>query len=96
MIFESHGVARCAETLDPLPPLEWDPFGDGGMRDHLPLVRRKFGAVSGLPDPKDGVAYIVSQIIADALPERRDLLVPADVVRGADGQVIGCKSFAAR
>lgn len=96
MIFESRGIARCAETLESLPPLEWDPFGDCGMHDHLPLVRRTFGAVSGLPDPKDGVAYIVSQIVHDALPNRTDLLVPADVVRGPDGQVTGCRSFGRR
>jgi hypothetical protein len=95
-IFESLGIARADETNEPLPPMEWDPFGDCGMHDHLPLVARTFGVVSGLPEPKDGIAYIVSQIIADLCPGRSDLLVPALVVRGPDGQVIGCKAFASR
>ena len=42
------------------------------------------------------VDRIVSQLVFDALPSRTDLLVPADVVRGPDGQVRGCKSFAKR
>lgn len=95
-IFESRGIARAAETNDPLPPLEWNPFGDCGMHDHLPLVARTFGGVTGLPEPKSGVAYIVSQIVADACPDRTDLLVPALVDRGPDGQVIGCRAFATR
>lgn len=96
MLFESRGVARAAETNEPLPPLEWDPFGDCGMHDHLPLVARTFGTVTGLPEPKSGVAYIVSQIVADACPERTDLLVPALVERDEAGQVAGCKAFAAQ
>ena len=36
---------------------------------------------------------IVSQLIKTALPFRRDLLVPAEVVRNSDGNIIGCRSL---
>jgi hypothetical protein len=96
MVFESRGTARCAESLERIDPLDWDPFGDGGMLCHLPRVRRSFGEVSGLPAPQAGVAYIVSQLVQDALPDRTDLMVPAEVVRDESGRIVGCKSFAVR
>ena len=39
------------------------------------------------------VYYIVSQIVKSALPNRADLLVPAEVVRDNAGNIIGCKSL---
>lgn len=96
MRFDSRGVARCAEIVEALTPITWDPFGDSGMTDALPIVSKRFADVTGLPEPKDNVMYIVSQIVADACPERCDLLVPSDVVRDASGQVIGCRSFSWR
>lgn len=99
MRFDSVGVARCKEIVQPLQPLTYDPFGDGGMRCHAPLVRKTFAAVENLPpvDPSTPWRmYIVSQIVADACPDREDLLVPSDVVRDATGQVLGCRAFAWR
>ena len=40
-----------------------------------------------------GVFYIVSQLVKNALPDRTDLLVPAEVVRDGNGNIIGCKSL---
>jgi hypothetical protein len=37
--------------------------------------------------------YIVSQLIKSANPNRLDLLVPAEVVRDAEGRILGCRSF---
>lgn len=37
--------------------------------------------------------YIVSQLVKNALPHRRDLIVPAEVVRDDTGNIIGCRSF---
>ena len=37
--------------------------------------------------------YVVSQLVKSALPNRVDLLVPAEVVRNSDGNVIGCRSL---
>lgn len=50
----------------------------------------------GLPEPKLGTCYIVSQLVKNALPERDNLVVPAKVVRNAAGNIIGCKSLGNR
>jgi len=96
MRFDSIGVARCAEIIEQLTPFTWDSFGDSGMTDSLPRVSKRFGDVTGLPEPKDNILYIVSQIVADACPNRCDLLVPSDIIRDGAGQVIGCRSFSWR
>ncbi|WP_405316974.1 hypothetical protein [Faecalibacillus faecis] len=81
-IKSSGTIARCSQTSKELGPL-----GD------IPLVATIFGDVVGLPDPQDDVWYIVSRIVMNALPLRRDLLVPNDLVRDNDGNIIGCRSF---
>ena len=37
--------------------------------------------------------YIVSRAVAAACPDRRDLLVPYDLVRDASGQILGCRAL---
>ncbi len=49
--------------------------------------------VLNLPDPKDGVKYIVSRVTAQGIPPRDDLLFPIDEVRDAANQIIGCRAF---
>ena len=44
-------------------------------------------------DMLQAVFYIVSQMVKNALPERKDLLVPAEIVRDNDGRIVGCKGF---
>ena len=66
------------------------------MTDSIDGIRTSytvFGEPEGLPDFKDGVFYVVSQLVKSALPNRKDLLVPAEVVRDEKGQIIGCKSL---
>ncbi|WP_017589747.1 hypothetical protein [Nocardiopsis ganjiahuensis] len=46
-----------------------------------------------LPEPVEGVWFIVSSVVSSAHPERRDLLVPSDLVRDDKGVVTGCRSF---
>ena len=43
--------------------------------------------------PEIGTYYIVSQLVKSALPDRVDLLVPAEVQRDEKGNILGCKSF---
>lgn len=52
-----------------------------------------FGAVTGLPDERTGVALIVSQLVAHALPARRDLFFPHRLVRDATGQIVGAEAL---
>lgn len=50
--------------------------------------------VTNLPAPQAGVGIIVSQLVAQALPERSDLYFPHEVVRDATGRIIGCAALA--
>jgi hypothetical protein len=101
--FESVGVARCAEVTSPLNPMtlaplfsHWDLPATQYESQQVTLVSKRFGLVTGLPDATDFRRYIVSQIVADALPDRDDLLVPHDIIRDAAGQVVGCRGFSTR
>ena len=64
-----------------------------------PVKKMTFGAVEGLPETcANDERFIVSAITAQAAKETRHpiadkLLVVADPVRNADGQIIGCRSF---
>lgn len=58
----------------------------------VPLTKTVFGEPVGLPEFQEGVFYIVSQLVKSALPDRTDLLVPAEMVR-VDGKIVGCQSF---
>ena len=64
-----------------------------GEVNGLPLTKTVYGEPEGLPEYQDGTWYIVSAMIKAALPERTDLLVPAEQVRNDAGQIIGCKSL---
>ncbi len=61
--------------------------------DGVPTSRTEFGEATGLPSYEEGVCYIVSQLVKSAKAERVDLLVPAEVTRDENGQIIGCRSL---
>jgi hypothetical protein len=52
--------------------------------------------ISGLPEPKDGVVYIVSMPTAMTLrrTRNRDIVYPYDPVLDERGRIIGCRSLA--
>lgn len=66
--------------------------------DGIPVTITEFGSVEGLPEPAADVVYIVSMLVQQALPERTDLLRPdtgpANVVRDAEGKIVGVKALA--
>ena len=49
-----------------------------------------YGEVTGLPEFKEGVYYVVSAMVRQALPERKDLLSPGQLIRNEEGQPVGC------
>ena len=51
------------------------------------------GPVSGMPDAAEDTIYIVSQLVANAAPQRRDLVFPLDLIRDDKGRVVGCRGF---
>lgn len=57
------------------------------------ISKTVFGEPVGLPKYQEGTFYIVSQLVKSALPQRTDLLVPAEVVRDTNGNIIGCRSL---
>ena len=91
--FSSSGVARVSAIAESA--------GFYGLDGHvfetgqtiINLISQSFGEVEGLPDEESGVRFIVSRLVKSALPERRDLIVPADLIRDASGQIIGCRAF---
>ena len=60
----------------------------------IPVMKNFYSDVEGLPDPDEDTFYIVSKIVADAVPYRNDVLIPNDSVRDIDGRIIGCMSLA--
>lgn len=85
--YESQGIARAKQEAEVI-----------GNLEGIELVTMKFGEPEDLPEPAEGVYYIVSIITANAAKAtgRRidDLLITSDVFRDAEGHIIGCKRFA--
>jgi hypothetical protein len=81
--------ARCQESTQ-----SSGAFAMGDRNAVVPLVSLAFGEVDGLPDPKPRTHYVVSRTVANAVPERTDLVVPYDIVRDPTGQVVGCRALA--
>ena len=63
---------------------------DAGAHDDIPLVRTAFGEVVDLPEPQDGVVFIVSALVRSAVPDRKDVASPGTLIRDDKGAVIGC------
>ncbi|QHO92344.1 hypothetical protein CWT12_11270 [Actinomyces sp. 432] len=44
-----------------------------------------------LPAPEPGTVYVTSRVVAEHFPQRTDLVWPDDLIRDADGQVVGAR-----
>lgn len=75
-------LARCASRSVPV-----------GEHGGVPLSRVTFGAVEGLPEPEEGVLYLVSALVRAAVSSRSDVASPGDLVRDEKGAVLGCKGL---
>lgn len=81
---ESTGLARCDSVVEHI-----------GEIDGVKINRRKFGAVTGLPAPKEDTVYIVSAIVLSALNgSRDDVFVVDETVRDENGRIFGCNALA--
>jgi len=58
----------------------------------IPVTETKFGEVENLPEPQEGVVYIVSSLVAQRCKGRDDVFIPNESVRDENGRIIGCKS----
>ena len=78
-------VARCSYTKVPVAQTE-----DGGL-----IYEFQYKSISGLPDPRTCVKYIVSAPVLNAALSigRSDCIAVNDVIRDGNGHVMGCKGF---
>ena len=86
IVIPSDGIARVTEEKNATPSIDVD-----GVI--IETFVSAFGEVENLPPQEDGVMVIVSALAADAAKDRNDLLVPGELVRDNDGNIIGCKSL---
>lgn len=61
--------------------------------DGIDIYRTEYGSVNGLPSKKEGVGYIVSGLVRAALPNRKDLFSPTQLIRNNSGHVIGARGL---
>ena len=80
--FPSVGVARVATSVKALDPV-----------CGFDVVSTTFSDVTDLPDYDPDKYYVVSRLVLSACPDRADLLCPGELIRDADGNVVGCKGF---
>ncbi len=64
-----------------------------GFIGDVTITRQYFGVVENLPEREEETFYIVSRMVADALPGRGDLLVPGPLIRDEKGNPYGCKGL---
>jgi len=59
----------------------------------FPIFTSSLNSIEGLPEPEEGVMYIVSALVLGALPDRKDLLAPGNVLRDENNRPVGCVGF---
>jgi hypothetical protein len=76
--------ARCRERIAP-----------AGIHAGVDLVYREFSGVVGLPDPQEGVVYVVSSAVRLSCPERGDEVSPGKPVYDDTGHIVGIVNLVA-
>lgn len=61
-----------------------------GEFEGIPLYKTTVVSKEPLPEPEDGVIYIVSSVVRSAFQERNDFWQPGRLLRDEDRKVIGC------
>lgn len=61
-----------------------------GTISNAPLFVEHVGEVEGLPPAAPDTVYVVSAMVRLAVPDRTDVFSPGPLVRGPDGQPVGC------
>lgn len=60
----------------------------------VPVNQTRFGEVSNLPDTRPNTIYVVSALVAKAVPDRQDVFIVDDAVRDDQGCIIGARALA--
>lgn len=83
MFIEPSGLApRCTEVSAPR-----------GSFAGVELIAREYGQVESMPAPVEDVLYIVSLLVRQALPDRKDIASPGDLIRDESGKIIGAQNL---
>ena len=81
-------VARCRKST------EVTGYVKMGLGKYVQITHTTFSEVDGLPEPKEGVLYIVSKLVAEKYKGiRNDLVITNGHIRLEDGSVKGCSSL---
>lgn len=80
-------VARCATYR-----VQVDAVTVNGIS--VPVNQTRFGQVENLPEPQPNTIYVVSAIVAQAVPDRPDVFVVDDAVRDEQGRIVGARALA--
>jgi hypothetical protein len=57
----------------------------------IPVSLVSYAEIQGLPEPQEGILWVVPLMTALAATGRTDLLVPYEQVRNQEGTVVGCR-----
>lgn len=89
-------VARCTSTRVQVGTIDIDGVTIGINRTTFGNVTvvSNDGSVGMFPDQVDGVVFIVSAIVAQAMVGRKDVFIVDDTVRDDSGRIVGCKAVA--
>lgn len=63
-----------------------------GHIDGVPITKN-FGHIERLPNAEEGKIFLVSPHIAKVCPDRDDLYIPSEPIRGAAGYIYGHRSI---
>lgn len=72
---------------------------DGSTLDNIPLLYQERDVLTELPEPEEGVYYIVSAMVMDTFPDREDLIMVNTTndrlgsIKDERGRVIGTRSL---
>jgi len=80
-------IARCEEKTEAVDNIEY-------QNSVIPVIQKRLGCVTNLPPPEEGTVYIVSMAVAQACPERKDVLTIGEPIRDEKGRIIGASSLA--
>jgi hypothetical protein len=80
-------VARCAVDR-----VQVDTVTVDGIS--VPVNQTWFGEVSDLPEPQPDTIFVVSTLVAQAVPDYQDVFIVDDVVRDEQGRIIGARALA--
>lgn len=88
---ESEGLARVESVMKMRERVLIDDGRHGPLA--IPVLEIEEGDVTGLPDPCDGILYVVSGIVAARVVGRDDVVSPGRVDRDGDGKVTRAKAL---